>query len=311
MKNEKSKPQGFSGKVLNGLKYGVVLSGVLCASSQAMAAPLLNSDLATFAVLGDETVTNVPTSPIVGNVGVYSTGGANSITGFDNTTADNNSYTSPQITGTLEAGTATASTGQDGITTARTGLASLTGATVLGPNLTGLSLAPGLYQVSAAATNLDNYGTLTLDGGGNANAAWVFMMTSTLITGNYSNIDVVNVGTGDGVGIYWDVASSATLNTYSNFAGNILASTSVTVASNASIIGRSLAESGYVSLDMNMITISGISGSYSGGLDVQDDGSVVFLGAPVAAVPIPAALPFLITALFGLFLFRKKTSSVA
>ena len=40
--------------------------------SQGLAVPILGPDLAGFAVLGHSTVTNVPTSTVVGNVGVSS-----------------------------------------------------------------------------------------------------------------------------------------------------------------------------------------------------------------------------------------------
>lgn len=45
------------------------LIGVLCSASAAWAAPILGSDLASFAVLGAQGVTNVPTSTIGGNLG--------------------------------------------------------------------------------------------------------------------------------------------------------------------------------------------------------------------------------------------------
>jgi len=45
------------------------LAALICAPL-ASAAPILGPDLASFTVLGATTVTNVPTSVIVGNVGV-------------------------------------------------------------------------------------------------------------------------------------------------------------------------------------------------------------------------------------------------
>jgi hypothetical protein len=41
------------------------------------------ADLASFSVLGSSTVTNVGPSVIGGNVGVWQSGGANAITGFN------------------------------------------------------------------------------------------------------------------------------------------------------------------------------------------------------------------------------------
>ncbi len=150
--------------------------------AQALATPLLGSDLASFTVLGASTVTNVPPSAIVGNVGVWSSGGANAITGFlynpGVATSD------PQVTGgSVHAGTTTgtpnAMQAQTELTTARNNLSSLGSGTVLMDadlTLAG-TLAPGVYTVPAGTTNLS--GSLTLDGGGNANAAWIFQMNNT------------------------------------------------------------------------------------------------------------------------------------
>ena len=59
------------------------LSLALCAVHPASALPLLGTDLAAFTVLGASTVTNVEPSSIAGNVGVWSSGGASAITGFN------------------------------------------------------------------------------------------------------------------------------------------------------------------------------------------------------------------------------------
>ena len=56
-----------------------LLVALAYAPNAAWAVPLLGADLASFAVLGETTVTNVPTSTIVGNVGVSP---GSSITGF-------------------------------------------------------------------------------------------------------------------------------------------------------------------------------------------------------------------------------------
>src|SRR5450432_1543248 len=72
----------------------------------ASAAPILGPDLSSFTVLGGSTVTNVPTSTINGNVGVWSSGGANAITGF--LSSPGVAVSDPQVTGgTVQAGTTT------------------------------------------------------------------------------------------------------------------------------------------------------------------------------------------------------------
>ena len=88
------------------------LTAPLCAAlayfpSHAWAAPVLGSDLASVTVLGASTVTNGPTSTIGGIVGVWSSVGANAITGFH--PSPGVAVSDSQVTGgLLHAGTAQA-----------------------------------------------------------------------------------------------------------------------------------------------------------------------------------------------------------
>jgi hypothetical protein len=254
-------------------------------SGPALAAPLLGSDLANFAVLGASTVTNTGATTIDGDVGV-SPGGA--ITGSG----------SISITGTYHAGNdPVAVSGQNELLTAITNLSGLGPGTLEPVDLAGLTLVPGVYWVPAGVSNLT--GTLTLDGQGNANAAWVFLMPSTLITSPGAVVNVIN--TGSGAGIYWDVGSSATIDSTTSFEGNILASASITLVHAATIdCGRALAETGAVTMDDNTIdagtcldTTGQGSDGYSGGLAVTGS-QVTFL--PFSEVPEPGSLPLLIGA---------------
>ena len=132
---------------------------------------------------------------------------------------------------------------QSELAAAKTELGSLGAGTLLPANLGGLTLSPGVYTVPAGTTNLT--GTLTLNGQGNLNAFWVFQMPSTLITSPGSVVNVIN--TGAGAGLYWNVGSSATLDTTTSFEGNILALTSITLDTGATDqCGRALAHTGAV-----------------------------------------------------------------
>ena len=276
---------------MNAMKLVVPLFVALAyGPSQGWAAPILGSELASFAVLGAETVTNTGATALTGNLGVSP---GSSITGFFGTVANDG----PGVfTGAAHQADSFASTAQAQLATARSNLGLLGTGTTLGTNLGGLTLFPGVYTVPAGVSNLT--GTLTLDGGGNANAAWVFQMPSTLITSSGSVVNVIN--TGSGAGLYWNVGSSATLDTTTSFQGNILALTSIALNTGATIgCGRALANIGAVTMDTNTFSIDCLANGLSGGLT----------GGIPAPIPEPKTYALMLAGLglVGLVARRRRT----
>jgi hypothetical protein len=108
-------------------------------------------------------------------------------------------------------------------------------------DLSGLNLVAGVYCADAFRLT----GTLTLSGTG----VWIFKSASDLVASGAANV----VG-GDACNIWWREVSSATIGTGASFKGNILASTSISLLSGASLQGRALAYTGQVSLQSNTIT---------------------------------------------------------
>lgn len=132
-------------------------------------------------------------------------------------------------------------------------------ANLLGPGtaipagLGGTTRTPGVYSESAGTFNIT--GTLTLDGGGNPDAEFVFIASSTLITASGPGAAIVSLINGaQAKNVYWIVNSSATIGTFTVFVGNILALTSITTATSASVNGKLLARNGTVTLDTNAVT---------------------------------------------------------
>jgi hypothetical protein len=98
-------------------------------------------------------------------------------------------------------------------------------------------------------------GALTLDAAGNPDAVFVFQAGSTLTTGSASSVVLINGA--QACHVFWQVGSSATLGTTTRFRGNILATTSISLKTGATVEGRVLARNGAVTLDTNVITKPG------------------------------------------------------
>lgn len=189
-----------------------------------------------FSVLAGSTVTNTGATVVTGDVGV-SPGTA--ITGFPPGLAS----------GTIHHADAAASQAQATLTAGYNDAAGRSGATTEAGDLTGKTLTAGVYK---STSSLAVTGDLTLDAQGNSSAVFIFQIGSTLTTGSGSHILLTNGASA--CNVFWQVGSSATLGTNSVFKGNILALTSITLTTGASLEGRALAEHGAVTLDSNTIT---------------------------------------------------------
>ncbi|MEX2182643.1 MAG: ice-binding family protein [Gemmatimonadaceae bacterium] len=111
-------------------------------------------------------------------------------------------------------------------------------------DLGGTTKPAGVY---CTASGIGVTGVLTLDGGGDPNAFFVFQAGSSLTTAG----DVVLIGSAQAKNVYWLVGSSATLGTASQWQGNIIALTSITLNDTATLNGRALARNGAVTLGSN------------------------------------------------------------
>ena len=193
----------------------------------------------SFAVIAGSTITNTGSSVIAGDSGLSP---GSSITGFP---------PGVQSTGATHVDDAVALQAQADTTTAYLDAAGRTPFTVVPADLNGMTLVGGVYE---AASSMALSGTLTLNGGGDANSVFIFLAGSTLTTASGSTVALENGA--QACNVFWQVGSSATIGTTSDFVGTILALTSATLDTGASVDGRVLARNGAVTLDDNAVSLA-------------------------------------------------------
>ncbi|MFF7753331.1 ice-binding family protein [Streptomyces sp. NPDC007971] len=219
----------------------VVISAVVVAVTPTQASALATFvDLGradSFAVLAGSATTNTGPSVITGDVGVSP---GTSISGYGPPAV---------VNGTQHSADTVAQDAQTDLIAAYDDAAGQPSDGALPPDAGGLTLVPGVYT---ASSTLGLTGTLTLDARGNPNAVWVFQIGSGLTTASSSRVSLINGASP--CNVFWKIGSSATLGTSTAFVGNILAMTSITATTSATIEGRALARGGAVTLDTNTIT---------------------------------------------------------
>jgi hypothetical protein len=217
----------------------------------------------SFAVLAGVTVTNTGPTTVYGNLGIVrQIGGGDGLelTGFP-----------PGLVagGSVYAGDAVALQAQSDITAAYNALAGEAPTMDLtGQDLGGMRLTTGVYQFSSSAQLT---GALTLDAQGDPDAVFVFQIGSTLTTASNSSVLIVNGG--QDCSVFWQVGSSATLGTTTTFKGSVLALTSITLNTGATVSGRTLARNGAVTMDTNDVSTLNCASSADAGVEAGVDSS--------------------------------------
>jgi hypothetical protein len=212
--------------------------GLLLPTTASAAPPIGLGTATSFAVLAGSGITNTGPTTVTGDIGSFPNPSETGLSTMVQTGVDH-------------AGDAVTQQAKIDLETAYGVAAGATPPTSVATELGGLTLLPGVYN----GATLEITGTLTLDTQGDPDAVFVFQTPSTLITAPGSAVVVLN-----GVqacNVYWQVGSSATLGTGSTLVGTVLARTSITANTAATVQGRLLALDGAVTLDTNTITNDG------------------------------------------------------
>jgi hypothetical protein len=228
------------------------------ARAAAGPAPVNLGAAASFAILTKTGISTVPASAITGNLGV-SPAAATYITGFSLTADSTNTFsTSPQVTGKIYAANyanptpANLTTAVSNMEAAYTDAAgrSLPDHTELySGNLSGKTLAPGLYKWSTGVLITTD---VTL--AGPSDAVWIFQIAGNLTMG--SGAKVLLSGGAQAKNIFWQVGGGVgvEIGTTAHVEGTILAAKAIHLRTGASLNGRALAQTA-VTLDKNTIVI--------------------------------------------------------
>ncbi len=285
MQNEYMKTNSFWTALSGGSRRGLLglacVVGVMILQQDARAIPTVSLGTASdFAILAGSQITDVANSStiVAGDVGLYPTTGAAL------------GLTAAQLLGgtvyTSETSGALLNLAQSDLTAAFNDAAERPMTVdfgVVDNQLGGRTLFPGVYRFGHAATaNL--IGTLTLDANGDLNPVWIFQASSDLVTaagapGSPGSV-IAFINGAVACDVFWQVGSSATIGTYSDFAGHIMADQSIALQAYATLDGSALARIAAVTLDHNTITNSDCDeddDTGGGGHAVPDAGGTLLL----------------------------------
>jgi hypothetical protein len=190
-----------------------------------------------FAVLGSSTVTNSGATVITGgNLGLYP---GTSVTGFPPGVV-----VPPAVQHITDQ---VANQAELDARTAYTVYSTLPAGTIVS-ELAGMVLTPGTYT-ALSGLDLSVGGTVTLSGNGN----FIFQVGSALTINTGATILLTNGALAKNV--FWAVGSSATIGTSAVMVGDVVAQSSVSLGTGASLAGRAIGLTGAVTLLGNSITV--------------------------------------------------------
>jgi hypothetical protein len=228
-------------------------------------APVSLLSAANFAILAGSTITSAGPTLVAGAAGTLANLGVTpgtAVTGFIGILPGGPGTVDGMI---LVSPNPTVAQAKIDLTTAFNDAAGRTTATPVAGDIGSQILPPGLYKSTSSLAITS--GHLILDAQGNANAVWIFQMGSTLTTAADRSVFLINGAQASNV--FWQVGSSATLGTNSQFKGSLLVATSITLSANATLEGRALAQNGVVALDSNTVIKPAVGSGAAGAIVVK------------------------------------------
>jgi hypothetical protein len=225
----------------------VVLAGALLTASLALAVPSAIAastptvnlgHASTYAVLSGTSVGNTVSAPGAPHTTLRGDLGVNADT-------QPTGFPPGVVTGATRVGT-TAGPGYTDLVSAYKEVSGRSAGTAIAGDLAGVTLTPGLYSAAGAVSNT---GTLTLDGGGDPNAVFVFQVGGALNMAAGANVTLVNGASASHV--FWQVNGAAAVGAGANFAGTVMALNAIAVGAGSTVNGRAMSLGGAISLDSN------------------------------------------------------------
>ena len=226
---------------VNGTKrilIGLVLAVAVMVTCQTLMAagpaPIDLKSCSRFTILAGSTITSTGGGIINGDVGLSPAGSVDL------------GIPPAQVNGTIYNGGPIAAQAQLDLNDAfiAASPAQLPGGINAGAELGGQTLVAGVYASPSGAYDITSV-DLTLNGG--PNDVWVFQMASTLTVG--VGRQVILTGGAQARNVFWQVGSSATLQTSSVFKGTIMAYASITMNASSTLDGRALSQVGAVTFN--------------------------------------------------------------
>ena len=226
------------------LFLGALTSGLLIACfgpASAIAAPTDMVDLgqaSSYAALSGASVGNTVSAPgaphttLRGDLGVKAN-------------AQPTGFPPGVVTGATRVGTAADQAHAD-LVAAYNEVAARPGGAPLAGALAGATVSPGLHTIGGAASNA---GTLTLDGGGNPDAVFVFQVNGAMAFAAGSHVLLTNGARASRV--FWQVNGAGTVGANADFAGTLMAFDAVGMGNGTVVNGRVFARNGALTLDNN------------------------------------------------------------